>query len=443
MKTYHFPWAVVLAALLATSAYGQGTATQPQTAQLSVTPQKADGVYQVGQAVSWQVEARGFEPGTEATYTVKRSGLIELDRGPLEFRNGLAKIVASLDEPGALLLEVKLVSPDGTNQTARGGAIVAPAEIDPSAERPDDFDAFWEAKLAELAKVPENAQLQPADSDRAGVDYWKITLDNIHGTKVRGQLARPTEGDKLPALLMPQWAGVYPLEKEWVTSRAAEGWLVLNILAHDLPIDEPAEYYQTQYDGPLRNYWAIGNDDRDQSYFLRMFLSCYQAAEYLTHRPDWDGKTLVVLGTSQGGWQTLMIAGLHPKVTAALALVPAGCDMLGPDVGRRPGWPQWYDQTAGKDAARVHEASRYYDVANFTSRIRCPVLVGFGLIDQVCPPEGVMAAVNQIDAPKEVVILPRSQHQEINGSQRPFNVRCYEAWLPALREGKPAPVKAP
>jgi cephalosporin-C deacetylase-like acetyl esterase len=277
----------------------------------------------------------------------------------------------------------------------------------------------------------------------AGVDYWKITLDNVGGTHVQGQLARPAKGDKLPALLIPQWAGVYPIEKEWATSRAAEGWLVLNFLAHDLPIDEPAEFYQKQYDGPLQNYWAIGNDDRDQSYFLRMFLACYQAAEYLTHRPDWDGKTLVVLGTSQGGWQTLVIAGLHPRVTAALALVPAGCDMLGPDVGRRPGWPQWYDQTAGKDPARVYETSRYFDAANFAPRIRCPVLVGLGLIDHVCPPEGIMATANQIAGPKEVVILPRSEHQEIDGSQRPFNVRCYEAWLPALREGKPAPVMGP
>jgi cephalosporin-C deacetylase-like acetyl esterase len=441
MKTTHVPRVLLLTAWLCATAHCQTVATQPQTSHLSVKPQNGSGVYEVGQPITWQIEAGGFDPTSTASYTIKRGGLTDVDHGSLQLVDGATTVTTSLDEPGALLLEVALVAPDGGEQKALGGAIVAPERITPAAARPVDFDAFWAAKLAELAKVPENAKLVPGDSGRPGVEYWKITLDNIRGTHIHGQLARPAKGDKLPALLIPQWAGVYPLEKAWATDRAAEGWLVLNIEAHDLPIDEPVEFYKKQYDGPLQNYWAIGNDDRDTSYFLRMYLSCYQAAEYLTHRPDWDGKTLAVMGTSQGGLQTLMIAGLHPKITAAMALVPAGCDMLGPNVGHRPGWPQWYDQTAGKDPEKVHLASRYYDVVNFASRIKCPVLVGTGLIDQVCPPEGVMAAVNQIDAPTEAVFLPVSAHQEVDGSQRPFNDRCYGAWLPALRSGNPAPVK--
>lgn len=76
----------------------------------------------------------------------------------------------------------------------------------------------------------------------------------------------------------------FPLQKSWVTDRAAEGWLALNIEAHDLPIDKPEAFYRQQFDGPLKNYWSIGNDDRDRSYFLRVYLSCYRAVEYLTKR---------------------------------------------------------------------------------------------------------------------------------------------------------------
>ena len=83
-------------------------------------------------------------------------------------------------------------------------------------------------------------------SGKPNIDYWKITLDNIRGTHIQGQLARPKQGDKFPALLIVQWAGVYPLQKSWVTDRAGEGWLVLNIDAHDLPIDEPADFYQSR-----------------------------------------------------------------------------------------------------------------------------------------------------------------------------------------------------
>jgi cephalosporin-C deacetylase-like acetyl esterase len=417
-------------------------------AELIVRPEPADGVLAIGQPVVWHVEWTGAEPLAEVHYAIKRGGRTEISHGELKLVEGRTELTASLDKPGTLLAIFSATSTEGEKIVARGGAIVAPDEIQTSAPRPTDFDAFWDAKLKEITAVPFHAQLETGDSGRAGVDYWKITLYGYHGTKIRGQLAKPAEsklkpGEKLPALLIPQWAGVYPLEKPWVTDRAADGWLVLNILAHDLPIDEPKSFYDEQYAGPLKDYWAIGNDDRETSYFLRMYLSCFQAAEYLTSRPDWNGQTLVVAGVSQGGQQTLVTAAIHPRVTTALALVPAGCDMLGPKAGRAPGWPQWFDRTQGKDEAKVRDASRYYDVVNFAPKIKCPVLVGFGLIDEVCPAEGVMAAVNVISSPKEVVILPLSEHQEIDGSQQAFYKRMYGAWLPALRQGEPAPVNRP
>src|SRR5262249_40542633 len=158
------------------------------------------------------------------------------------------------------LAEIKVKTADGKEHKAAGGALVAPDKIAPSAPRPDDFDEFWAAKIKELDAVPANPQLEQADGGKPGVDYWKITLDNVGGTKIHGQLARPAakkggstgeDSAKLPALFIPQWAGVYPLQEAWVTDRAKEGWLVLNIIAHDLPIDESESFYRDQSAGPL------------------------------------------------------------------------------------------------------------------------------------------------------------------------------------------------
>ncbi len=218
-----------------------------------------------------------------------------------------------------------------------------------------------------------------------------------------------------------------------MTDRAAEGWLTLDIEAHDLPIDEPAEFYEKQSAGPLKNYWAIGNDDPNTSYYLRMYLSCVQAVKYLKSRPDWDGKILVVQGTSQGGQQALVTGGLCPKdVTAVIAFLPAACDMWAPEVGRASGFPDWWSQTQGKDPAKVHSASRYFDPAYFAARIEVPVYAGLGLLDDVAPPASILAALNNIRTPKEVLILPHSRHLEENGSQRVYYDRCYQVWLPAL-----------
>lgn len=409
-------------------------------AQPVITPDKPDGIYRTGESVQWTLEKSDTTDLESVRYSIKKGGLTVVEKGTLTFSNNRAEVDYTFDSPGTVLLEVRWGSADSWKDRVVGGAVADPDELKLSAARPEDFTEFWDSKLQELEEVPVNPVLHKEETGIEGIVYWKITMDNIRSTHIRGQLARTVKGKKFPALLIVQWAGVYPLQKSWVTERARDGWLVLNIIAHDLPIDREPEFYKEQSEGPLRNYPAIGNDDRETSYFLRMYLSCYRAADYLTQRPDWNGKTLVVMGDSQGGLQAMMTAGFFPGITASLALVPAGFDMLGPEAGRRGGWPQWYDQTTGKDPSRVHEASRYFDVANFIPNIKCPVLVGIGLLDETCPPEGILAGLNQLTTPKEVLILPRSGHQDRQGSQEVYKDRREKIWLPALRAGKKAPV---
>ncbi|MFA5265369.1 MAG: acetylxylan esterase, partial [Opitutaceae bacterium] len=146
---------------------------------------------------------------------------------------------------------------------------------------------------------------------------------------------------------------------------------------------------------------------------------------------------LVVTGGSQGGLQAMLTAAIHPKITAAVAVVPAGCDQSGPDAGRSPGWPQWYFQADGKDLSRVKQASLYYDIVNFTPRIHCPIFVAAGLIDILCPPPGIIAATNRISGPKEVMVMPFGGHQD---RHEVCNARV-EEWFSILKQGKVPEIK--
>ena len=72
------------------------------------------------------------------------------------------------------------------------------------------------------------------------VEYATIKMDHINGTHVYGQMAKPKNDGKFPAMVIFQWASPpYPLQKPWVTDRAAEGWLALNIEPHDVLPDQP------------------------------------------------------------------------------------------------------------------------------------------------------------------------------------------------------------
>ncbi|MBI4978522.1 MAG: acetylxylan esterase [Spirochaetes bacterium] len=405
-------------------------------AELAVKPDKADGIYSVGETIRWDISLKDAPGVTGVSYTVKKGGLSNISEGTLDIVDGAASVTAAAEEPGTLLVAVKASGGTVKLQTL-GGAVIAPEMIKPSMERPADFDAFWEKKIAELIAVPANPVLDQSDSGKANVGYWKITMDNIRGTKIRGNLARPKAGDTFPALLLVQYAGVYPLPKNGAVDKAAQGWLTLNIIAHDLPVDEKPEFYKQQDAGPLKNYVAIGNEDRETSYFLRMYLSCYRAVDYLASRPDWNGKVLAVMGTSQGGLQTIVTAGFHPKVTAALALVPAGCDTTAANAQRAPGWPYWHNHInmgMGKDMAKIMETSRYYDAVNFASKITCPLLIGVGSIDTTSPAAGVTAAYNLSAGKKELVILPLADHKGANNSHKEYYNRA-TFWLGELLKG--------
>jgi cephalosporin-C deacetylase-like acetyl esterase len=409
------------------------------SAQIAVTPANPSGVYRVGDKVVWHVSiALAATQPSDARYSLKRNGLTPIAEGALDLSSGGADISTAGDQPGDFLLEINSTVA-GRKIRTLAGALVSPEKIAPSATRPADFDEFWSAKIKSLEEIPANPQLTPADSGKPGVDYFKLQMDNIHGTHIYGQLAKPTGDGKYPALLILQWAGIYGLQKPAVVNRAQQGWLVLNIEPHDIPFDQPAAFYAQLAQTPLKDYYITGDDDRETSDFLRMYLSCYRAVDYLAGRTDWNGQTLVVMGTSMGGQQTIITAGLHPKVTAMMANVPSSCDLTGPTIGRAAAFPDWFSQYKRTGNPKILQAGRYFDPVNFASRVKCPAMVAMGLIDETCPAAGVYSAFNQIPSPKEAVVMVDSDHQGHNNTQAPFNQKA-EEWLKALAKGEAAPV---
>ena len=407
--------------------------------QLAFAPYHANGTYAVRERIGWNVSVpAGQSAAGTYTYTVKRDGLAVIGTGTLDLTTGRATIETSLDRPGMVLVEVR--PPPGTtgfhgaskSEVGRVllGAAVAPREIRPSGARPRDFDAFWAAQLRRLDSVPVEPVLTPHESGRDSVDYFTIKMNNVGGAHIYGQLARPaiSAAGPFPALLILQWANPpYPLQREWITGYAARGWLVLNVEPHDVPSDMPPAFYDA-LPQLIKNYRLIGRHNREESYFLPMYLGDYRAAEYLASRPDWDGKTLVVMGTSMGGQQSFAVAGLDPRVSALIANVPAACDLLGPLHGRAAPYPNW-------DVERqdVRETAGYFDAVNFAPRIRAPALVAMGFIDETSPPAGIWAAFNLLAGTKEVVPLVDAPHNHMSTPEevRPWVERS-TAWLADL-----------
>ncbi len=426
-------------------ASGLPPTTMPSTRaqKIKITPNKASCIYDIDEPIIWKVEAIGDDAASikQVNYNLKKCGLTTIKKGTLDLSSGPATLETSLDEPGTILAEITTTINDKPVRILAGAAI-APYKVQPASTHPDDFDAFWSSRQNQRAGEPypqilnykrSTSTIQKSITSKS---RWTTSTAPTSTASLPNQVMPRKK--ILPCTHIPQWAGVYGLPQSRVTDRARQGWIALNIMPHDLPFDRPDSYYKKLFRTTYRNYWTFGADNRDTTTFLRMYLSCYRAMDYLTQMPEWDGKTLVVMGTSQGGQQAIMIAGLYPKVSAMLAMVPSSCDVTGPTIGRAIGYPNWYDQAKEKHNEAILQTARYFDPVNFASRIKCPALIAPGLRDETSPPTGVFAAFNQINAPKELLILVNSNHSGDGNAQAPYNNRA-EVWLKAIAQGKPVP----
>jgi cephalosporin-C deacetylase len=419
------------------------------TPQPLFTPDHANGIYASGERVGWTMTYPGAAPGAplQYVYTVRQNGGDLLTRSTLDLTHGSARIETRLTEPGMVVVEVKPAVTDakfGTRGTGGPGRVLLGAAIDPlrmhAAEpKPADFNEFWDAKLQALNAIAMSPVITPGESGKAGVEWSTIRLNNINGAHVYGQLAKPAREGKFPALLIYQWASPpYPLQKAWVTDRAAEGWIALNVEPHDVPPDMPQAFYDA-LPALIKNYHLIGQRSRDDSHFLQMYLGAYRAIEYMATRPDWDGRTIVVMGTSMGGQQSFAAAGLNPRVTALIVNVPAGADVTATLHGRGSSYPNW-----NVSRPDVRETARYFDTANFADRITARSLVAMGFIDDVATPAGIWSVFNSIKGVKEPVPMVDSPH---NNSATPESERAYAtrstAWLDALVHGRDPVVLSP
>jgi cephalosporin-C deacetylase-like acetyl esterase len=299
--------------------------------------------------------------------------------------------------------------------------------LKPSVSRPADFDSFWDAKLKALAEIPINPVLTPTPANKPGLEFYSVKLDSL-GSNVQGYLAKPSKEGKFPALVIFQYAGVYALQPNTVLDRAAEGWLALDVDSHDIPPSQAA--------GVISNYQSIGNTDRERSYFLNMYLRDSRAIDYITSRTDWDGRTIVITGTSMGGQQSLVIAALRPNVTAVIVNEPSGADSNGDLHGRQAGYPNW-----PSNDPKVMATALYFDTVNFAPRLKAPVLAALGFIDTIAPPVGIWTAIDQIPGPKEVIPMVESDHNnKTPEKQGAYNSRSKEVLDLILHGGefKPA-----
>lgn len=380
---------------------------------LKVTPDRPAALYQVGEAVSFKLELTlDKQPvaDAEVQWTLTKDGVPPVTSGKAQLVRGVATVTGKLAEPGFLLCRASFTSAAKKTYTGLGGAGIDPLKIPPSQPVPTDFDSFWSDQKKQLAAVPVKARLTPVKPATAGVLAFDLQADSV-GAPVSGYFATPegAQPKSLPIILLVHGAGVRSASLGGAVGWAKQNFLALDINAHGLPNGQPDKFYTDAAAGDLKDYRTRGRESRDTIYFRGMFLRLVRALDFLTAQPEWDGKTVVVYGASQGGYQAIVAAGLDARVTFIAAGVPAGCDHTGFKVGRINGWPKFI-ATGEEPAAHITEAVRYYDAMNFATRTKAGAVFTVGFVDTTCPPTSVYATYNNVSGKKSIHNDPDAGH---------------------------------
>ena len=404
---------------------------------LTVKADRAGALYKTGEQACFTIRVtRDGEPLSAGSVSYVVDDFItnsptpnSYPKGTLTLRNGSASVPVTCDRPLFLRCRVRFETPDKKQLQGVGGIGFAPLEIEPSLPVPDDFDRFWSEQKKQLANIPMEPKLTPVQPNKADIACFDVQVNCLGGAPVSGYLALPRKAKRgsLPIVLWVHGAGVRNSSLGNAIKGAQAGMLSMDINAHGLANGKPAEYYAKQAKGPLAGYRLAGRESRETSYFRGMFLRLVRAIDYLTSRPEWNGRTVAVIGHSQGGGQALAAGGIDPRVTFIAAGVPAICDHSGRVADRINGWPKLVPlESDGKPDPIILQASRYVDAVNFASRCKAEAIVSVGFIDSVCPPASCYAAYNCLQGTKEMVNKPGMSHAAPVDIQQRFFAKLLE-----------------
>ena len=379
---------------------------QPSKQYITVyaEPDHADWVYARGEAATltlFAVKENVRMPLTEIIYSygpekrqAEKTGKVTTGK------DGFATLrVPGRKEPGFTTVNVSVMF-EGKRYSGMTNLACEPYAIAPTTSLPDDFEAYWEKSKEDAARVPMlvRERYAPEESDDR-VDVYYVRIQSYkQGNYVYGVLSVPkTEGPKpailrLPGAAVRKFSGIDPL--------AYEGFVVLNMGVHGIPVDQDAEMYRQLENGAMSGYVLKGIENRDTYYYKRTYMGCVRSIDYLCSRSDVDASRIACYGGSQGGMLSIVTAALDKRISALFAYFPAFCDVTGYYYGRSGGWPHLFLDKSDPLIEQKVEVSKYYDVVNFARFLTQPGFYAWGFNDIVCCPSSTFSAYNVITAPK-------------------------------------------
>ncbi|MDR0863819.1 MAG: acetylxylan esterase [Candidatus Symbiothrix sp.] len=265
-----------------------------------------------------------------------------------------------------------------------------------------DFKAFWDNNLAELKKVAPNYKLTLVP-EFSTLDYniYLVEMKSFGNELIRGYYGQPKKEGKYPVIIEYMGYG----SKPYPPTQTYDGFAYFVLSIRGQALNEPTNHFGT--------WITYGLDNKENYYYRGAFCDVVRAIDFVCSRPAVDAEKIAVRGGSQGGALSYVAAALDKRVKVAAPNIPFLSDY--PDYFKITHWPRsdfeyYLQQHPEANWEEIYALLTYFDIKNLAQWIECPVIMGIGVQDDVCPPHTNFAAYNQVKSAKRWMAFPEYGH---------------------------------
>ncbi|KRE32529.1 acetylxylan esterase [Paenibacillus sp. Soil522] len=297
-------------------------------------------------------------------------------------------------------------------------------EYKPALTRRDDFDAFWNATIAELAKVPLTYERTELSYPVKGLKVYSVFYQGFNDARIEAILALPEQADPLPGIVAfhgYNWCVDGDIHD--TVNQALKGYAVLKMFCRGQHGESQDNVVSSN--GHVAGWMAKGIQNKDEYYYRAVYMDAVRAIDILAAMPEVNADRIAVTGGSQGGAITLAAAALSgvPKLAVADHPYLSNFERAIDTTPRGPysELNDYFRRHSGSPAIETNakETLSYFDIMNLAPRISCYSWLTIGLVDDITPPSTVFAVYNHITCDKDIAVYRYFGHELVPGSIAP------------------------
>jgi cephalosporin-C deacetylase len=266
-----------------------------------------------------------------------------------------------------------------------------------------DFSEFWSRTIKELDRTLPMVEWK-ATATRAGIRLERISFASLGDARISGYLLRWADGAPRPLVVHGHGYGGRSTPR-WRWARAG-----LNVVGVDV---RGWGRSRAALASPSRWGWVLTGIESPERHALRGAVCDYLRAAQVGRELLGPAVARTVLeGSSFAGGLALMAEALAEVADLLAVAVPSFGWAEGRRLFARSGSAaeinRYLERRPEYAAEDLMVVLRYFDPMHFAELVRCPTLVGVGLVDEVVPAPTVLAIAAHLGGPHEVMRFPVS-----------------------------------